>query len=39
VTINELVFESEITYTTFSKTAPLFYPVACKYERWHCALF
>ncbi|KAK9979118.1 hypothetical protein ABG768_012563 [Culter alburnus] len=33
VTINELIYETEITSTMLSKAQPIYYPVTCKYER------
>ncbi|XP_016316469.1 zona pellucida glycoprotein 3f, tandem duplicate 1 isoform X2 [Sinocyclocheilus anshuiensis] len=33
VTTNEIIFETEITSPTFSKATPIYYPVACTYER------
>ncbi|XP_016405426.1 zona pellucida sperm-binding protein 3-like [Sinocyclocheilus rhinocerous] len=33
VTTNEIIFETEITSPTLSKATPIYYPVACAYER------
>ncbi|XP_042633393.1 zona pellucida sperm-binding protein 3-like [Cyprinus carpio] len=33
VTNNQIIFEAEITSPTLSKATPIYYPVACAYER------